>query len=115
MYPVVANAAEAVEDELTFFAEEVGDAIWCCDLTEDGRVSNTRLIGQSRLDAGQQIALKHIWEKGETSAPSIAKDVDASVGPTAWNNRLAALSAKGLVVETRNGKTKLFRSIWRNV
>ena len=33
------------------------------------------------------------------------------VGHTAWNNRLAALAGKGVVVETQHGRAKRYRPL----
>lgn len=47
--------------------------------------------------------------KPATTATELATlFADQSIGPTAWNNRLSGLAAKGLVVERRSGKTKSF-------
>ena len=43
------------------------------------------------------------------SAPSLAaKHPHAGIKATAWNNRLASLANKGLLIESMEGKTKLF-------
>jgi hypothetical protein len=111
VYPVLANISEAIEEEVAFFAIETGDAVWVCELQEDGTVENMRLIGRQSLEAGQQRALEYIEQHGHASAPDL-RNIDKTVGPTAWNNRLAALSGKGLLVEERQGKTKIFRTVW---
>src|SRR3546814_21175819 len=46
------------------------------------------------------------------SAPDMAKlRPNDKIGTTAWNNRLATLSAKGMLKEVRHGKTKLFSPV----
>jgi hypothetical protein len=46
---------------------------------------------------------------GAASAPELAnRFTDNNIGPTAWNNRLSGLAAKGLLVERRQGKSKSF-------
>jgi hypothetical protein len=43
------------------------------------------------------------------TAPELAlRFSDQSIGPTAWNNRLSGLAAKGVLVERKVGKTKSF-------
>jgi hypothetical protein len=50
------------------------------------------------------------------SAPELAKlRPDDKIGTTAWNNRLATLSAKGMLKEVRHGKTKLFSPVMETV
>ena len=115
LYPVLANLSEPVEDEVEFLATETAEAIWRCDLKQgdSSSPSNSRLIGRNLLDVGQERALSYIENHGEASAPDIARTLSDTVGTTAWNNRLASLSEKGLVVELRKGKVKVFRSVWR--
>jgi hypothetical protein len=111
LYPVVANAAEAVAEELTFFLRHRSDALWACDLNEDGVPRNARLLGE--LDDVQRATFDLVLELGAASAPSLAaaSGVGSGVGPTAWNNRLTNLAARGLLIERRGGKTKTFAPV----
>lgn len=113
LYPVLANLNDSIHEEVIFFIEEVKEAVWCCELSEAGNASNVCLLGRGRLDAGQQRALELLEEWGESSAPDLAKRTGDRVGITAWNNRLASLAEKGLIVENKQGKTKFFRTMWR--
>jgi len=107
IYPVVANAAPAVIEELEFFARHRGDVLWCCVLNEEGAVSNARIIGE--LDPAQRATFDTVAHLGAATAPELAAQSSGNrIGPTAWNNRLSALAAKGLLVERRGGKTKSF-------
>ena len=110
-YPVVANAAQVVVEELSFYAKSQGDALWCCDLSVEGRVSAVQLVGRDSLEAGQLEALRLVEQLPEATAPLMAQQSAQAVGVTAWNNRLSALAAKGLVMEQRRGKTKFFRPV----
>jgi hypothetical protein len=113
VYPVLANLSEAVKEEVAFFARERGEAIWCCKLTVAGRVAGKELIGLDELEAGQQQALNLVDSLPEATAPTMARKAGDTVGPTAWNNRLAALASKGLIVTSQRGKTKVFHPVWR--
>ena len=42
-------------------------------------------------------------------ASAFAGNDDNKVGPTAWNNRLAALATKGIDMEVSRGPAKKFR------
>jgi STAS-like domain of unknown function (DUF4325) len=107
IYPVVANAASAVVEELEFFARHRGDVLWCCVLNQEGAVSNARIIGE--LDPAQRATFDTVVHLGVATAPELAAQSGGDgIGPTAWNNRLSALAAKGLLVERRGGKTKSF-------
>jgi hypothetical protein len=111
LYPVVANAGEAVAEELTFFLRHRGDAVWACDLNDDSVIRNPRLLGE--LDDVQRETFDRVLELGATSAPALAAagGAQSGVGPTAWNNRLSNLAARGLLIERRGGKTKTFAPV----
>ena len=110
IYPAVANLNTAVAEELDFFVRARGDVLWGCDLDLQGKVIAARLIGD--LDPAQRHTFNAVLESGATSAPELAaRFADASIGPTAWNNRLSSLASKGLLVERRQGKSKWFSSL----
>jgi hypothetical protein len=111
LYPVIANAADAVAEELAFFLRHRADAFWACDLDKDGRPINACLLGE--LDEVQRSTFDRVLHLGSASAPTLAAQSggEAGVGPTAWNNRLSNLAARGLLVERRGGKTKTFAPV----
>jgi hypothetical protein len=107
VYPVAANLAPAVLEELEFFLRARNDVFWVCNLDAHERVSGARLLGD--LDPAQRTTFDAVRELGVVTAPELAaRHPDQSIGPTAWNNRLSGLAAKGLLVERRAGKTKSF-------
>lgn len=111
LYPVVANANEAVAEELVFFLQHCGDAFWACDLDPAGVVRNARLLGE--LDDVQRETFNRVLKLGAASAPTLAAagGGESGVGPTAWNNRLSNLANRGLLIERRGGKTKTFSPV----
>jgi hypothetical protein len=110
IYPAVANLSTAVSEELDFFVRVRGDVLWSCDLDLQGKVIATHLIGD--LDPAQRATFDAVLELGAISAAELAtRFPEAGIGPTAWNNRLAALASKGLLVEQRQGKSKSFTSL----
>lgn len=111
VYPVVANLAARVREELEHFLIDRGDAIVVCDLDARDRVSNVNVIG--RLDGKQHVTLLAVIEQGEVDAPTLAErfKADDAVLPTAWNNRLAALVTKGLLMEVSSGRGKRYRPV----
>ena len=107
IYPVVANGAPAVMEELEFFSRHQGEVLWCCDISKEGTISNARIVGE--LDSVQRATFDTVAHLGAVTAPELAAQSDGNnIGPTAWNNRLSALASKGLIVERRGGKTKSF-------
>jgi hypothetical protein len=114
IYPVVANAGDAVREELQFFLKSQGDAMWACALTSDGAWSQAGVLGRASLDPGQLEAFDAVCaRKGKTATElkNQADGPDSNIGVTGWNNRLAALSMRGLVIEHKVGKAKSFTAV----
>jgi hypothetical protein len=112
LYPVVANASDVVSEELELFMKKTGDAIWCCDLDRTQRVSRPRVLGV--LDPAEKQTFELVSHLGGASAPELgAKRSDLKLTANAWNNRLASLASKGLLVESRDGKAKFFTPVLR--
>ncbi|MBO4227899.1 DUF4325 domain-containing protein [Bradyrhizobium neotropicale] len=110
VYPVAANLAPPVLEELEFFLRARNDVFWVCDLDADGQVSSARLLGD--LDPAQRATFDAVRDLGSVTAPELAaRFSDQNIGPTAWNNRLSGLAAKGVLVERKVGKTKSFSSL----
>ena len=107
LYPVIANASETVLDELTVFLDAITDAMLACSLTDEGAVRGVRLIGT--LEEKQHVAFDLMVKERDSTAVELARISRERVGPTTWNNRLAALAAKGLLMESSLGRTKQFK------
>jgi hypothetical protein len=114
LYPVLANANAVIEDELAVYLKGRNDAIWACSLSENGVASNPHILGE--LDSSQLGTLQLISEHQPISAPELAKlRPNEGIGTTAWNNRLSTLAAKGVVMELKQGKSKMFTSVMETV
>jgi hypothetical protein len=111
LYPVPCNLAAGVREELHDFLSMRGDALAICQLNSREQAFNAEVIGQ--LDGKQLATLRAVVAAGETDAVELGKKfaADEGVGTTAWNNRLAALSAKGLLIETNHGRAKRYRPV----
>jgi hypothetical protein len=109
LYPVAANLSDQALEEFESFLKLRGDAFITCTLDQHQVASNARLIGQ--LDGKQLDALQEVLARGETDAPTLARTATSDVAPTAWNNRLSALTAKGILVETTIGRGKRYRPV----
>lgn len=112
-YPVVANANEVVRDELMELLRPRGDVLMTCTLTDDGTVLDAAPLGD--LDPKQGLTFDLVRQHGETDAGALMRDYGESEGlkhTTAWNNRLAALAARGLIIEQSYGRAKRYRPIF---
>jgi hypothetical protein len=111
LYPVFANLTLPVADSLADYLTASRDAVFACEFT-NGHVMNPRLIGQ--LEPKQRLTFEAVVAAEAVTAADLARDAgdEDDVRVTAWNNRLAALVQKGLLMETREGRRKTFRSIF---
>jgi hypothetical protein len=110
-YAVAANLADNVREEIEEMLRRSGDALLTCSTDATGSPRNVQLCG--RLDDKLHETLSLVSRKGETTAARLheeSRTVDA-VGATAWNNRLASLAAKSLIVEVLQGRTKKYRPV----
>lgn len=109
-YPVVANANDSVTEELSVLLAH-RDVLMLCTLDENGQPRSPHLLGD--LEPKQRITFDLVRELGEADAGELmrsSQDRD-DVGQTAWNNRLAALSRLGLLMEMSNGRAKRYRPL----
>lgn len=109
LYPVIANASPPVIEELEFFLRHRKDALWACRLTEGGAPRDPRLLGE--LDDAHRSTFELVTRLGTATAPGLAAQSDEKLAPTAWNNRLSFLAARGLLIERKAGKTKTFTPV----
>jgi hypothetical protein len=110
-YPVAANVNEPIYDELMVVANAKNDAIISCRLDDNDVVSDVALIGH--LDPKQRITFDLVHEVENADANQLMKRSSESEpkNPTAWNNRLAGLAAKGLILEFAKGRAKFYRPV----
>jgi len=112
-YPVVANARVEVEDDLLLLATARNDVIMSCTLKRGDGPTSPNLIGS--LDPKQSMTLELVELSGETDANSLMKshgELEKTKSTTAWNNRLSALAARGLVREFISGRSKKYRPLF---
>lgn len=109
IYPVCANLEPRVREEFESFLTARGDAFVICSIDAEDCIGDVEIIG--KLDGKQGVALRGVLELGEVDAPSLRAHADDHVAPTAWNNRLGALVAKGILIEVGTGRNKRYRPV----
>lgn len=112
-YPVIANANDDVKDELLVLMKARREVVMTCRLDDEENVSDVALLGE--LEPAQKTTFELVNEHGETDAGALMEkygDREKMKHTTAWNNRLAALAALGLVVEERSGRAKRYRPLF---
>jgi hypothetical protein len=109
LYPVAANMTPRVREELETYLLSRGDALVLCKLDRSETAKDVQLVGQ--IDGKQLETLQVVQEMGEVDAPELVKRFGDEIGSTAWNNRLSALSAKGILIATSSGRNKRYRPV----
>jgi len=109
-YPVVANAAPDIIDEISELMQNRGDVVMTCTTSEDGRVLQYQHLG--KLDPMQKLTFDLVNSEGETTASKLMEIEKGGIKATAWNNRLAALSNLGLICEQSRGRAKTYRPVF---
>jgi len=111
LYPVLANVSADTLDEIDVVLAPIRDAVILCRLDGDNRVSDARIFGI--LDEKQRVTFEAVVDAKEADAGTLKHRFGKSeeIGITGWNNRLAALVAKGLLIETQKGRGKLYRPV----
>ena len=111
LYPVLANISEDTLDEIDLVLAPIRDAVILCRLNAKERVSEARIFGI--LDEKQRLTFEAVVEAKEADAGILKHRFRKSdeIGITGWNNRLAALVAKGLLIETPKGRGKVYRPV----
>ena len=111
LYPVVANANEVILDEMEFLLNLNGDALLTCELTKQGKVKSSRIVGH--LNEKQQLTFNAVLEAREADAATLESKYRESeqIQTTGWNNRLSSLVAKGVLMEIKKGRGKVYRPV----
>lgn len=112
LYPVLANINESIQDEVQVLMDARNDAIIACSRTDDGTVSDARLIGD--LDPKQAMTFELVSQLNGADAGSLMRQFgkeEKTTSTTAWNNRLSGLVQRGLVREFANGRSKFYRPL----
>ena len=112
-YPIVANANDAVIDEIEELVRSRSDVILTARLDKQGRAFEYATVGE--LDPKQKITFELVQSRGETDAGELMREFGKSEGTkhtTAWNNRLASLASLGLIVELSQGRAKRYRPLF---
>ncbi len=111
-YLVLCNLNTETRLELAWLLEVISDAFLMCESDENGDISNVTWIGG--LDEKQWSILSAVSSLGGVDATTLSqKFKEDHIGITGWNNRLASLSAKGLLIESKSGRNKIYKSVIR--
>lgn len=105
---IAANLSDLVREELEVALQATGNVIVAADLSPELRVSSPLLMGH--LDPALSETLRAVEGWTEFDATSLSRSL-SGVGPSAANNRLAALETKGILKSERRGRTRVYRLV----
>jgi hypothetical protein len=109
LFVVLANLTQKSIDEVDLLTRLAGEPLVICELNQYREPMHPRVIGP--LEEKQRVTLAAVQQHGETDAGKLAKASAEQIGTTGWNNRLASLVAKGILVEIRSGRAKRYRTV----
>lgn len=111
LYPVIANAGEEIIEELEHLLENLGDALIICKLDARGKASQPKIIGV--LEEKQEITLEAVKALKKADARTLLEQnkEKETIVITGWNNRLSSLTAKGLLIEVKKGRSKYYQTV----
>lgn len=109
-YIVLSNLNADSEDELRWLLDMSTDAVYVCGIDGEGGITEPRWLGN--LDEKQRLTLEAVLGQTTTDAAGLAEQFsEEDIQRTGWNNRLAALYKKGLLMEIRSGRSKSYRPV----
>lgn len=109
-YLVLSNLNTETKLELAWLLGVISDAFLMCETDKKGIISNVTWIGG--LDEKQWSILSAVSALGGVDATTLSKEFkEDHIGITGWNNRLASLSEKGLLIESKSGRSKIYKSV----
>jgi hypothetical protein len=115
-YPVVANANDKVREELAVIADARNDVVLAVETDATGAVTRQTVIGS--LDPKQAMTFERVKELKRTDAGTLMErfgSEEKTTSTTAWNNRLAGLVARGLILEHTRGRAKFYEPLFAEV
>lgn len=112
---VIAKANPVVVEELRNLLNVSGDAFVACDVSRAGEPRNGYVLGS--LEEKQRVTLDAVLRLGAADASELHNRFSKKepIGVTGWNNRLAALAEKGILIEEREGRTKRYRPVLKEL
>lgn len=112
---IIANANPVVTEELRSLLNASGDAVVTCKITGTKDPRKGYVLGT--LEDKQRLTLDAILRSGTADARELHERFSRTetIGATGWNNRLAALVEKGILIEEREGRAKRYRPVLKEL
>jgi hypothetical protein len=108
-YPLLANLPEDALDDIDIVTRMTGNPVWTGLATGD-RFHEPALIGD--LEEADGLVISRIFERGSTSAADMVES-GGRIGATGWNNRLAALWHRKVLMRVKTGRLFVYTVPWK--
>ena len=109
---IIANAAPTVIEDILVITRAMGTCIVHVISTKVNQCSRPTVLGT--LDQAQRETLCLVLELEEATATELATK-RPEVKTTAWNNRLTGLVGRGLLIESRRDRHKVYQPVIRGL
>jgi hypothetical protein len=105
LFPVLANIAANVREELDTLLKARGEAMPACRIDDAGRAVDADIIGALEASLSQTLAM--IRERG----PLALSDLPGETKASTWSNRLANLIRQGFIVPIPEANKRVYRYV----
>lgn len=110
-FPILLNVSTDAADDIKLVLKGVGAAVWIATTNPtEASPNDPVLLGE--LDPSLSLTLGTVMARKETTAADLLS-VDASIGATAWSNRLAALYQLRLARRRKEGRRLVYVTSWK--
>ena len=109
---VMGNLSPVVREELQVALDASG--LVAVILVRSGGAGPSAPLLIGHLDAALRETFQVIEGRGEFDASIVCREI-SGIAPSAANNRLAALEAKGVLISERRGRSRIYRPILENL
>lgn len=105
LFPVLANIAASVREELDTLLKARGEAMPACRIDDAGKAVDADIVGA--LEPSLSQTLDMIRARG----PLALSDLPEETKATTWSNRLASLIRQGFIVPIPEPNKRLYRYV----
>jgi hypothetical protein len=105
LFPVLANIAATVREELDALLKARGEAMPACRIDDAGKAVDATIIGTLEPSLSQTLDMVR------TRGPLALSDLPVETRATTWSNRLASLIRQGFVVPIPEPNKRLYRYV----
>lgn len=112
LYTVLANATDATLVELEDLLDYEKETFYHCKIDSLGSINYANLLGLHNLEEKQKITFRAILDVKKADANFLYTTLNVDdISINGWNNRLANLASKGILMELRKNRSKFYQPV----